>query len=107
MSYHEKKTRILTVAGSARRDSYNKHLIRSGLRGEGPWGRGHAASIRAIIRCPYTTVISRHLLGFRKRIGRSKKLMRFHHSFLIACPTYNSYITATLKTTIALHLPAG
>ncbi|MFN0058147.1 MAG: NADPH-dependent FMN reductase [Planctomycetota bacterium] len=94
------KPKILAFAGSTRKESYNKKLVR--LAAE--LTRSAGAEVTLIDLRDFTLPVFDEDLeaasGLPEAAVRLKRLMMEHHGFLIACPEYNSSITAVLKNAI-------
>ena len=92
--------RILAFAGSLRADSFNKRLLKIAVRGAEEAG----ANVTCIDLRDYPLPIFDQDLEARDGMpanGRKiKDLMIAHDGLLLACPEYNSSITAVLKNTI-------
>ena len=92
--------RILAFAGSARRDSWNKILVR--IAADGSSAAGAEVTLVDLADFPLP-IIDQDLEareGLPENAQRFKELMISHQAFLIACPEYNSSITPLLKNTI-------
>jgi NAD(P)H-dependent FMN reductase len=92
--------KILAFAGSTRKDSYNKQLIRIAVQG----ARAAAAEVTLIDLKDFPLPLFDQDLemarGMPEPAQQLKKLMINHDGFLIASPEYNSSITAVLKNAI-------
>ncbi len=92
--------RVLAFAGSLRRDSYNKKLVR--LAAEG--ARDGGAEVTYLDLRDYPLPIYDGDLeasdGLPKNARLLKELFLDHQGLLIASPEYNSSISAVLKNTI-------
>lgn len=92
--------RILALAGSLRADSYNKKLVRIAVEG----ARKAGAEVTLIDPRDYPLPVFDQDLEERDGLppnGRKlKDLFLAHQGLLLACPEYNSSITAVLKNTI-------
>ncbi|MDX2148443.1 MAG: NAD(P)H-dependent oxidoreductase [Planctomycetota bacterium] len=92
--------RVLAFAGSLRRDSYNKKLVR--VAGDG--ARAAGASVTdldlADLPMPMFDEDLEKKDGLHPNARKFKDLLLSHDAFLIACPEYNSSITAVLKNAI-------
>ena len=92
--------RILAFAGSLRRESYNKRLVRIAAEA----ARQAGAEVSAIDLRDYPLPIFDADLevaeGMPENGRRLKRLFVEHHGLLLASPEYNSSITAVLKNTI-------
>lgn len=91
---------ILAFAGSIRRDSYNKKLIRIAVRGAEQAG----ATVTLIDLADYPLPIYNGDLeaesGLPDNALALKRLFLDHRGLLLACPEYNSSITPLLKNTL-------
>lgn len=94
------KARILAFAGSTRRDSWNKKLIRIAVQAAQTAG----ADVSLVDLADYPMPLYDGDLEKEKGIPENgmkfKQLMNEHDGFLISCPEYNSSITAVFKNTI-------
>lgn len=94
------KARILAFAGSTRRDSWNKKLIRVAARAAESAG----AKVSLVDLADYPMPLYDGDLERDKGIPENglafKRLMHEHDGFLISCPEYNSSISGVLKNTI-------
>lgn len=92
--------KILAFAGSARRDSFNKKLIRIAADG----AREAGAEVTLIELEDYPLPLFNQdeeaAAGLPPNGRKLKDLFLSHHGLLIASPEYNSSITALLKNTI-------
>lgn len=92
--------RILAFAGSLRAESYNKKLVKIAVAG------AEAAGARVTIidlseyRLPIFDEDLEKADGMPVNGRKLKDLMLAHEGLLLACPEYNSSITAVLKNTI-------
>ena len=94
-----KSPRILAFAGSARRDSYNKKLIRIAADA----AKAAGAEVTLIDLADYPLPIMDEDVekaGFPENATKLKQLFLEHDGLLISCPEYNSSITPLLKNTI-------
>ncbi|MBI5756998.1 MAG: NAD(P)H-dependent oxidoreductase [Planctomycetales bacterium] len=95
-----KQPRILAFAGSLRRDSFNKQLVRIAAQG----ARTAGAEVTVIDLKDYPLPVFDEDLeresGAPENARRLKQLFVEHDGLLIASPEYNSSITAVLKNTI-------
>ncbi len=94
------KPKILAFAGSARKDSFNKKLIKIAAEG----ARKTVAEVTVIDLLDYPMPIMDEDLeskeGLPVNAKRFKELMIAHDGFLIASPEYNSSISPLLKNVI-------
>jgi chromate reductase, NAD(P)H dehydrogenase (quinone) len=92
--------RILALAGSTRKDSYNKRLVRIAAGGAEAAG----AQVSVIDLRDYALPLFDEDLerdqGTPEAAKRLKGLMVKHDGFLISSPEYNSSISAVLKNAI-------
>jgi NAD(P)H-dependent FMN reductase len=92
--------KILAFAGSTRKGSFNKKLIRVGVEG----ARKAGAEVTLIDLKDFPLPLydgdleAEH--GLPENAQRLKALMKSHDGFLLACPEYNSSITGVLKNVI-------
>lgn len=92
--------RILALAGSTRRDSYNKKLVQIALEGA---KRGGATTTYLDLRdipMPLYDGDLEEQEGIPDNVRKLKELLYQHHGFLIASPEYNSSISGVLKNAI-------
>lgn len=92
--------RILAFAGSLRKDSYNKKLVKIAMAGAQAGG----ADVTYIDLRDYPLPVFDEDLereqGMPENGRKLKDLFLANDGLLIACPEYNSSITAVLKNTI-------
>ena len=91
--------KILAFAGSARKSSYNKLLVKIAANGAQKAG----ASVTVIDLINYPLPIFNEDIeaeGMPDNVLKLKELMISHHGFLIASPEYNSSISPLLKNVI-------
>lgn len=91
--------KILAFAGSARRDSFNKKLVRVAARGAEQAG----AEVTLIDLADYPLPVYEGDLeqqGTPENVAKLKELFKAHDGLLLSCPEYNSSITPLLKNTI-------
>jgi chromate reductase len=92
--------KILCFAGSLRKDSLNKKLVKIAMEGVRKAG-GEATFVDlADYPMPIYDGDIEASEGLPENAKKFKKLMMEHQGFLIACPEYNSSITAVLKNVI-------
>lgn len=96
----ETKARILAFAGSTRRDSWNKKLIRVAAEAAESAGAEVTLVDLADFRMPVYDGDLEDEKGIPETGLEFKRLMREHHGFLMSCPEYNSSISGVLKNTI-------
>jgi chromate reductase len=93
------KPRILAFAGSVRRDSYNKKLIKVAAEA----ARAAGGEVTLIDLADYPLPIMNEDLekeGTPENALKLKKLFLENDGLLISCPEYNSSITPLLKNVI-------
>ena len=92
--------RILALAGSLREGSYNKKLARA----TAAWAEEAGASVTEIDLRDYAMPIYDADIeesdGLPETTRALKKLFEEHDGLILACPEYNSSITAVLKNTL-------
>lgn len=97
MSYSPK---ILAFAGSLRKNSFNKQLVQIAAEG----ARKAGADVTVIDLAMYPLPVFDEDLEAADGVPESailfKAVLKQHDGFLIACPEYNSSITAALKNAI-------
>ncbi len=97
MTYQAK---ILAFAGSLRKDSYNKMMVRIAADG----AREEGAKVTLIDLKDYPLPVYDQDIedaqGLPENALKLKKLMWEHDGFLLACPEYNSGMSAALKNVI-------
>jgi chromate reductase, NAD(P)H dehydrogenase (quinone) len=95
-----RKPRILAFAGSTRKDSYNKKLVRIAARAAQECGAEVTVIDLKDFPMPLFDEDLERTQGMPEAAARLKKLMVENDGFLIASPEYNSSITAVLKNSI-------
>lgn len=94
------KPKILAFAGSLRKDSYNKKLVRIAAQSAETEG----AEVQVIDLADYPLPVFDEDLESREGMpangAKLKELMKAAQGFLIASPEYNSSVTAALKNMI-------
>lgn len=92
--------KILAFAGSARKDSFNKKLVRAAAEG----ARKAGCAVTVIDLADYPLPIMDEDLEAREGLPANaqklKSLFLEHQGLLIAAPEYNSSVTPLLKNTI-------
>lgn len=93
-------TKILAFAGSARKESFNKKLVR--IAAEGAKNAGAEVTYLDFrdLPLPLYDEDLEASEGLPDNVRKLKALMKAHNSFMIACPEYNSSITPLLKNAI-------
>jgi len=94
------RPRILAFAGSTRRASCNKKLIRGAVSGAETAGAAVTLVDLADFPMPLYDGDLEAEKGIPEKGREFKQLLREHHGFLLSCPEYNSSISAVLKNTI-------
>ncbi len=92
--------KILTFAGSLRKDSLNKKLAAAAAQGALEAGAEVTLIDLADYPLPMYDGDIEASDGIPDNAMKLKTLMKSHHGFLIATPEYNSSISAVLKNTI-------
>ena len=92
--------RILALAGSTRKDSYNKRLVRIAARGAQDAGAEISLIDLRDFPLPLFDEDLEREEGAPVAATRLKGLMVGHDGFLISSPEYNSSISAVLKNAI-------
>jgi len=94
------KPKILAFAGSLRKDSYNKKLIKIACKG----AKDAGAEVTYIDLIDYQMPVYNEDIetkdGLPDNAKKIKELMWAHDGFLISAPEYNSSISGVLKNTI-------
>lgn len=89
--------RILGFSGSLRAGSFNSKLVAVALNG----AKAAGADVRQVNLRDYPLPVFDEDIesqsGAPENAKKLKELMKAHHGFLVACPEYNSSITAALK----------
>jgi chromate reductase, NAD(P)H dehydrogenase (quinone) len=93
-------TKILAFAGSARKESFNKKLVK--IAAEGAKNAGAEVTYLDFrdLPLPLYDEDLETAEGLPDNVCKLKALMKAHHGFVIACPEYNSSITPLLKNAI-------
>lgn len=97
MSYIPK---ILAFAGSSRRDSFNKKLVKVAAEGARLAGAEVTYLDFKDLPMPLFDEDLEAEAGIPENVKKFKDLMKAHQGLLIACPEYNSSITPLLKNAI-------
>ncbi len=90
---------ILAFAGSARRDSLNKKLIRAAAKMAGGLGATVTLADLADYDAPLFNEDLEQASGMPEAMQRFKALMMAADGFLIATPEYNGFFPAVIKNT--------
>ncbi|MEB3230757.1 MAG: NAD(P)H-dependent oxidoreductase [Leptolyngbyaceae bacterium] len=91
--------KILAFAGSARRDSFNKKLVKIAAAAANVAG----AEVTVVDMADFPMPVfdqDLELQGIPSTVRRLKALLKSHQGLLIACPEYNGSITPLLKNAI-------
>lgn len=92
--------KILAFAGSLRKDSYNKKLVKIAIKGAESAG----AKVTYIDLKDYPLPIYNQEIedsqGLPENALKLKKLFSEHDGFLISCPEYNSSMPGVFKNTV-------
>lgn len=94
------QVKILAFAGSLRKDSFNKRLVKVAMKGAEAAGAQVTYLDLRDLDLPLYDGDLEDQIQLPEGARRLKKLMDEHDGFLIACPEYNSSITAALKNAI-------
>lgn len=97
MTYRPK---ILAFAGSLRKDSYNKKLVKIAIKGAEEAGADVTYIDLADYQLPLYDQEIEDSQGLPDNALKIKELMLQHDGFLISCPEYNSSMPAVFKNTI-------
>jgi len=92
--------KILAFAGSARKESFNKKMVRIAAAGARAAGAEVTVMEMEQFRLPLFDQDEEAEHGLPENGRKIKDLMLAHQGFLIAAPEYNSSITPLLKNTI-------
>jgi chromate reductase, NAD(P)H dehydrogenase (quinone) len=93
-------TKILAFAGSARKDSFNKKLVKIAIEGAKAAGAEVTYLDFRDLPLPLYDEDLEESEGLPDNARKLKAMMKTHQGFLIACPEYNSSITPLLKNAI-------
>lgn len=96
----ENKIKILSFAGSLRKDSYNKKIIQYANRGAEQEGAEVTYIDLSDYPLPVYNAEIEEKEGLPPNAIKIKELMWKHDGFIIASPEYNSSISGVLKNTI-------
>jgi NAD(P)H-dependent FMN reductase len=92
--------KILAFAGSSRRDSFNKKLVKIAAEGSRLAGAEVTYVDFKDLPMPLFDEDLEAEAGIPENVKTFKALMKAHQGLLIACPEYNSSITPLLKNAI-------
>ncbi|HEV3121210.1 MAG TPA: NAD(P)H-dependent oxidoreductase [Isosphaeraceae bacterium] len=94
------KPRVLAWAGSTRKESFNKKLVRIAARAAEQAGAEVTLIDLADFRMPLFDQDLEAASGQPESAKQLKRLMVEHEGFLISAPEYNSSVTGVLKNAI-------
>ena len=94
------KVKILAFAGSTRKDSLNKKLVKIAAAGASESGADVTLVDLRDFQMPLYDGDLEQQEGLPSNARKLKELMIAHHGFLISAPEYNSSISGVLKNTI-------
>ncbi len=94
------KVKILAFAGSTRKDSYNKKLVKIAAKAAEEAGAEVTFIDLKDYPLPLYDEDDEEASGLPEVALQLKKIFNEHHGLLIASPEYNSSISGTLKNTI-------
>ncbi|HUS19106.1 MAG TPA: NAD(P)H-dependent oxidoreductase [Terriglobales bacterium] len=89
--------KILAFAGSTRKGSFNKKLVRAAIRGAEAAGAQVTYLDLRDLRLPLYDGDDEEEGGLPEGAVRLKEMMKAHDGFLISAPEYNSSISGALK----------
>jgi len=92
--------KILAFAGSARKDSFNKKLVKIAIAGAQAAGAEVTYLDFRDLPLPLYDEDLEAAEGLPENALKLKAMMKAHQGFLIACPEYNSSVTPLLKNAI-------
>ena len=92
--------KILAFAGSLRKKSFNQRLVRIAAEGANKAGADVTVIDLAEYPLPVFDEDFEAEQGMPESAIKLKSMLKQHDGFLIACPEYNSSITAALKNAI-------
>ena len=92
--------KILAFAGSTRKASWNKLLLRCAVAGAEDAGAEVTVAELADFPMPFYDADLELAEGVPAQAKAFRKLLNEHAGFLIACPEYNGSVSAVLKNTI-------
>ncbi|MBA2117965.1 NADPH-dependent FMN reductase [Bremerella alba] len=94
------RPKILAFAGSTRRDSFNKRLIKIAVKGAQDAGAEVTLLDLADFPMPLYNADLEAEQGIPENGKALKELFLAHQGLLLSCPEYNSSITPLMKNTI-------
>jgi chromate reductase, NAD(P)H dehydrogenase (quinone) len=92
--------RVLCFAGSLRRGSVNKKLVKIAMQGAQEGGAQVTYMDLSDYPLPLYDGDLEEAQGLPENARKLKALLKQHDAFILACPEYNSSITAVLKNVI-------
>jgi NAD(P)H-dependent FMN reductase len=96
----QNRPKILAFAGSTRKASWNKQLLKAAIEGAEKAGADVTVVDLADYPMPFYDADFEAAEGVPDNARAFRKLMSQHDGFLIACPEYNGSVSAVLKNTI-------
>lgn len=96
----QEKPKILAFAGSLRADSFNKKMIKTAVKGAQEAGADVTLIDLKDFPLPIYDQDIETAHGIPENAMKLKKLFLSHDGLMLACPEYNSSITAVLKNVI-------
>jgi chromate reductase, NAD(P)H dehydrogenase (quinone) len=97
---HPSSVKVLAFAGSLRKDSWNKKLVKASLAAAAAAGAQTTFADFRDLPMPLYDEDLEKSDGLPPNARRFKDLLLGHHAILIASPEYNSSISAVLKNAI-------
>lgn len=94
------RPKVLVLAGSTRKDSYNKKLAKAAMVGAVHAGAEATFIDLADYPLPLFDEDLEKQVGIHENEKKLKDLFKSHHALLISSPEYNSSISAVLKNAI-------
>jgi chromate reductase len=98
--FYMPKPKILAFAGSLRRGSFNKKLIKIAMEGATQAGADVTLIDLADYPMPLYDGDIEEAEGLPENAKKLKEIFRAHDGLLLSCPEYNSGITGVLKNAI-------
>lgn len=95
-----RQPRILALAGSTRRNSYNRSLVRVAAQGAERAGAQVTGVDLAEYPMPLFNEDHERAEGMPESVGALRKLLLDHQGILLASPEYNGSLTAVLKNAL-------
>jgi chromate reductase len=94
------KVRLLALAGSLRKGSYNKNILKIAVRGAREAGAEVALLDLLDYPMPLYNQDDQDAEGLPENAEKLKEMMKSSDGFIIASPEYNSSVSGVLKNTI-------